>query len=276
VDAAGVEVFMDRAEFVDSHALKLVKSGRVVTAAHILVATGGHPSRDTGAAPGSEHCITSNEAFHLDKFPRRVFIAGGGYVAVEFAHIFHGLGAEVTLCYRGAKILRGFEDDMRDALTESMHKRGIRVLLDRLIAKVDRRGGELFVFTDKHEMLEVDQVMLAIGRLPNTAGLGLEKAGVRLGKRGRVEVDAYSRTNVDHIFAIGDVTDRLALTPVAIHEAMAFVKTVFENKPTPVDHHLVPTAVFSQPEIGTVGLTQTQALAGGHAIDVDKSSFKPL
>ncbi len=276
VDAAGVEVFMDRAEFVDSHALKLVKSGRVVTAAHILVATGGHPSRDTGAASGSEHCITSNEAFHLEKFPRRVFIAGGGYVAVEFAHIFHGLGAEVTLCYRGARILRGFEDDMRDALTESMHKRGIRVLLDRTIARIDKRGDALFVFTDKHEMLEVDQAMLAIGRAPNSAGLGLEKAGVRLGRRGRIEVDAFSRTAVDHISAIGDVTDRLALTPVAIHEAMAFVRTVFENTPTAVDHALVPTAVFSQPEIGTVGLSEAAALAQGHSIDVYKSSFRPL
>jgi glutathione reductase (NADPH) len=165
---------------------------------------------------------------------------------------------------------------MRDALTESMHKRGIRVLLDRTIAKVDKRGDELFVFTDKREMLEVDSVMLAIGRAPNTAGLGLEKACVRLGKRGRIEVDVFSRTAVDHIYAIGDVTDRLALTPVAIHEAMAFVKTVFENTPTPVDHSLVPTAVFSQPEIGTVGLAEHAALAQGHAIDVYKSSFRPL
>jgi glutathione reductase (NADPH) len=276
VVAAGVEIHMERVEFVDAHTLKLLKSNRTVTAEYILVATGGHPSRDTGGVPGTEHCITSNEAFNLEKFPRRVFIAGGGYIAVEFAHIFHGLGAEVTLCYRGSKILRGFEEDMRDALTEAMHKHGIRVLLDRTIAKIDKRGGELFVFTDKHEMMEFDEVMLAIGRVPNTTGLGLEKAGVRLGKRGQVEVDAYSKSNVDHIYAIGDVTDRLALTPVAIHEAMAFVKTVFEKMPTPVDHTLVPTAVFSQPEIGTVGLTEHQALAQGHAIDVFKSSFRPL
>jgi glutathione reductase (NADPH) len=276
VDRAGVEVFMERVTFEDSHTLRLARSGRTVTAAHILVATGGHPSRDTGGAPGSEHCITSNEAFQLEKFPRRIFIAGGGYIAVEFAHIFHGLGAEVTLCYRGAKILRGFEDDMRDAVTHATQKRGIRLLLDRVIHKVDRRADELFVFTDKHEMLEVDAVMLAIGRVPNTAGLGLEKAGVALGRRGRIEVDEYSRTNVDHIFAIGDVTDRMALTPVAIHEAMAFVKTEFGGTPTPVDHSFVPTAVFSQPEIGTVGLTEADALAKGHAIDVYKSSFRPL
>jgi len=276
VDAAGVEIFMERAEFVDSHTIKLLKSGKTVTAAHILIATGGHPSRDTGGAAGSEHCITSNEAFYLEKFPKRIFIAGGGYIAIEFAHIFHGLGAQVTLCYRGPKILRGFDEDMRDQVTEATTKRGIRLVLDRTIHKVDKRGGELFVFTDKHEMIEADECMLAIGRTPNTAGLGLEKAGVKTGKRGRVEVDAYSKTNVDHIYAIGDVTDRLALTPVAIHEAMAFVKTVFDKKPTPVDHSLVPTAVFSQPEIGTVGLTEHDALRNGHHIDVYKSLFKPL
>jgi len=165
---------------------------------------------------------------------------------------------------------------MRDCVTDAMRKRGIRVLLDRTIAKVDARAGEKFVFTDKHEMLEVDEVMLAIGRVPNTAGLGLEKAGVKLGKRGRVEVDVYSKTNVDHIYAVGDVTDRMALTPVAIHEAMAFVKTVFEKVPTPADHTLVPSAVFTRPEIGTVGLSEHQALEKGHAIDVYKSAFKPL
>ena len=276
VEKAGVEIFMERVEFADSHTLKLTKSGRTVTARHILVATGGRPSRDAVTKSGLEHCITSNEAFHLETFPKRIFIAGGGYIAVEFAHIFHGLGAEVTLCYRGTKILRGFDEDMRDALVESMHKRGIRVLLERNIARIDKNGGELFVFTDKHEMLETDAVMLAIGRVPNTDGLGLEKAGVRLGKRGEVAVDEFSRTNVDHIHAIGDVTDRVALTPVAIHEAMAFVKTVFDRVPTPVDHAYIPTAVFSQPEIGTVGLTEHAALARGHAIDVYKSSFRPL
>ena len=203
-------------------------------------------------------------------------IAGGGYIAVEFAHIFHGLGAEVTMLYRGPKILRGFDDDMRDALTESMNARGIRVVVDRVLKRIDKRAGEIFAFTDKDEMLETDDVMLAIGRLPNTTGMGLEKIGVKLGKRGRVEVDKYSRSNIEHIFAIGDVTDRMALTPVAIHEAMSFVKTVFESVPTPVDHTFVPTAVFSQPEIGTVGMTEHSALAHGHAIDVYKSSFRPL
>jgi glutathione reductase (NADPH) len=276
VKAAGVEIIMDRAVFEDEHTIRLVKENRTVTAKHILIATGGHPSRDTGGAPGAEHCITSNEAFYLEKFPRRIVIAGGGYIAVEFAHIFHGLGAEVTLFYRGPKILRGFDDDMRDALTDSMNARGIRVVVDRVLKRVDKRGGELFVFTDKDEMVEADDMMLAIGRVPNTTGMGLEKIGVKLGKRGRVEVDKYSRTNIEHIYAIGDVTDRMALTPVAIHEAISFVKTVFDGVPTPVDHTFVPTAVFSQPEIGTVGMTEDSALAHGYAIDVYKSSFRPL
>ncbi len=276
VKAAGVEIIMDRAVFEDEHTIRLVKENRTVTAKHILIATGGRPSRDTGGAPGAEHCITSNEAFYLEKFPRRIVIAGGGYIAVEFAHIFHGLGAEVTLLYRGPKILRGFDENMRDALTDSMSARGIRVVVDRVLKRIDKRDGEVFAFTDKDEMIETDDVMLAIGRVPNTADMGLNKIGLKLGKRGRVEVDKYSRTNIEHIYAIGDVTDRMALTPVAIHEAMSFVKTVFDGVPTPVDHTFVPTAVFSQPEIGTVGMTEHSALAHGHAIDVYKSSFRPL
>jgi glutathione reductase (NADPH) len=276
VTAAGVEIIDERVVFDDAHTLLLQKSGRRVTAEHILIATGGHPSRDTGGAPGAEHCITSNEAFHLEKFPRRIVIAGGGYIAVEFAHIFHGLGAEVTLVYRGPKILRGFDEDMRDALTHSMRARGIRVIVDRVFRHIDKRGDEVFVTTDKNELLEADEAMLAIGRVPNTAGLGLERAGVAVGKRGRVEVDAYSRTSVPHIYAVGDVTDRLALTPVAIHEAMNFVRTVFERVPTPADHENIPSAVFSQPEIATVGLSEEAALTRGFAIDVYKAQFRPL
>lgn len=277
VTAAGVEIFMERAEFVDPHTIHLKKSDRTVTAKHILVATGGRPSRDMGpGCIGAEHAITSNEAFYLEKFPKRIIIAGGGYIAVEFANIFHGLGADVALVYRGNKILRGFDEDMRDCLTAEMTKKGIRIHCHRVFKKLDRRDGTIFAVTDHNEMLEADQLMLAIGRIPNTDGLGLEKAGVALGKRGKVLVDEYSKTNVDHIYAIGDVTDRVALTPVAIHEAMCFVKTVYEGKPTPVDHEGIPTAVFSQPEIGTVGLTEEEALKRGHAIDVYKSTFKPL
>jgi glutathione reductase (NADPH) len=276
VGLAGAEIFMERAEFEDAHTIRLMKSDKRITAERFLIATGGYPSRDMGGAPGAEHCITSNEAFHLEKFPRRVVVAGGGYIAIEFAHIFHGLGAEVTLVYRGPKILRGFDEDMRDVLTQSSQKRGLRILTDRSFKRVEKNGDEEFAFTDKDEMLEADQVMLAIGRVPNTKGLGLEKIGVELGNRGQIKVDAFSRSNLPHVWAVGDVTDRIALTPVAIHEAMAFVKTVFDNDPTPADHSNVPTAVFSQPEIGSVGLTESKALAEGFAIDVYKSQFRPL
>jgi len=276
VSKAGVEIIMDRAELLDPHTIHLRKSGRKVTAKHILIATGGRPERTMGDTVGVEHCITSNEAFYLDHLPRRIIVVGGGYIAVEFANIFHGLGCEVTLVYRRDKILRGFDEDMRDALTDAMNRKGLRVVTNRNFKRIDKRGNEIFALTDHSEILEADAMMLAIGRVPNTDGLGLEKAGVEIGARGEVKVDKYSKTNVDHIYAIGDVTDRLQLTPVAIHEAMAFVKTVYEKKPTPVDHELVPTAVFSQPEIGTVGLTEADALAKGHAIDVYLSRFRPL
>jgi glutathione reductase (NADPH) len=276
VSKAGVEIIMDRAEFSDPHTIHLKKSNKKVTAERILIATGGRPSWDMGCAPGAENCITSKEAFHLETLPRRIVIGGGGYIAVEFAQIFQGLGSDVTLVYRGPKILRGFDEDMRDALTESMQARGIRVLVNRIFKRVDKRGGEVFAITDHDEMLEADQVMLAIGRVPNTDNMGLETAGVARRKRGAVAVDEYSQTNVEHIHAIGDVTDRLQLTPVAIHEAMAYVRTVFGGVPTPVDHELVPTAVFTTPEIGAVGLSEAQALEKGHAIDVYKSAFRPL
>ena len=276
VQKAGVEIMYDRAEFFDPHTIHLKKGDKTVTAEHILIATGGRPSHAFGEVPGAEHCITSNEAFYLETLPKRVIVNGGGYIAVEFANIFHGLGCDTTLVYRGDKILRGFDEDMRDCLTTEMGKRGIRIVTKRNFKKVDKRDGKIFAFTDHNEMLEADALMLAVGRIPNTDGLGLEKAGVETGKKGEVRVDQYSRTNVAHIYAIGDVTDRLQLTPVAIHEAMCFFRTVYENQPTPVDHKLVPTAVFSRPEIGTVGLTEEKALADGHAIDVYKSTFRPL
>lgn len=276
VTKAGVEIFQERAEFLDPHTVHLKKSGRKVTAERFLVATGGHPSHEADQIEGANHCITSNDAFYLEKLPRRIVIAGAGYIGVEFAHIFHGLGCDVTLVFRADKVLRGFDEDIRDCLTAEMHTNGIRCVAQRTIKRVDKKGEELFAFTDKDEIIEADQVMLALGRHPNTRGLGLDKAGVALGKKGEVKVDEYSKTNVDHIHAIGDVTDRLQLTPVAIHEAMCFVKTVYEGKPTPVDHHLVPTAVFSRPEIATVGLTEAKALEQGHAIDVYQSTFRPL
>jgi glutathione reductase (NADPH) len=279
VKAAGVEIFADCAVFEDPHTLRLLNADKIVTAERILVATGAWPTRDTGTdkpLSGRELCITSNEAFHLEKLPKRIVIAGGGYIAVEFAHIFHGLGSEVTLVYRGEKPLRGFDMDLRDALLASMQKRGIRVLLGCQFTAIGRRGDGLHAETTHDDVIEADQIMLAVGRQPNTMALHTGKAGIHLGRKGEILVDRFSATNVAHIHAIGDVTDRMALTPVAIHEAMCYVRTEFEKKPTPVDHHLVPTAVFTTPEIGTVGLSEEMALMRGHAIDVYRSTFRPL
>ncbi len=279
VEAAGVTIIGDRAVFDDPHTLRLINSGKTVTAKTILIATGNRPTREMGTThivPGGDLCITSNEAFHLEKLPRRILIAGGGYIALEFAHIFHGLGSEVSLVYRGEKPLRGFDEDLRDALMESMQRRNLNVLLGCEFTGIEKRGHCLHAETNKGATIECDQVMLAIGRAPNTAMLHVEKAGVDLGKRGEVVVDKFSRTSAQNIYAIGDVTDRIQLTPVAIHEAMCFVKTVFENNPTAPDHEHVPSAVFTTPEIATVGMSETKALGLGHAVDVYKSTFKPL
>jgi len=276
VKKAGVEIFYDRAELADANTVQLKKSGKTFRAETILIATGARPSTGPLDIPGVEYGITSNDAFYLKSLPRRVIVVGGGYIAVEFAHIFHGLGSDTTLVYRGDKVLRGFDEDMRDCLMAEMRRNGLRVLCNRNFKRIDKRDGQIFAFTDHNEIIEADQILLAIGRHPNTGGLGLQRAGVELGKGGEVKVDKYSRTNVPNIFAIGDVTNRLQLTPVAIHDAMCFVRTVFEAIPTPVDHHLVPTAVFSRPEIASVGLTEAKALESGHTVDVYKSTFRPL
>jgi glutathione reductase (NADPH) len=277
--AAGVKIFADRAVFEGPHSLRLLNEDRVVTAGKILIATGNRPTRELGTThliPGANLCITSNEAFHLGKLPRRILIAGGGYIAMEFAHIFHGLGSKVSVLYRGEKVLRGFDEDIRDALHESMVKNGLHVALGCEFTKIEKRGDCLHAETNKGDVIECDQIMLAIGRAPNTEMLHVEKAGVELGKRGEVVVDRFSKTSADHIYAIGDVTDRVQLTPVAIHEAMCFVKTAFDGIPTPADHENIPTAVFTTPEIGVVGMTEMTALGMGHSIDVYKSVFRPL
>jgi glutathione reductase (NADPH) len=279
VQAAGVTIFQDRAVFEDAHTVRLLNDDRRITADKILIATGNRPTRELGTThviPGGNLCITSNEAFHLEALPKRILIAGGGYIALEFAHIFHGLGSEVSLLYRGEKVLRGFDEDIRDALAVSMKAKGLHVALGCEFTKIEKRGNGLHAETNKGDTIECDQIMLAIGRAPNTEALHVEKAGVELGKRGEVVVDRYSRTSAENIYAIGDVTDRLQLTPVAIHEAMCFVKTVFENNPTPADHENIATAVFTTPEIGVVGMTEMKALGMGHAIDVYKSVFRPL
>jgi glutathione reductase (NADPH) len=279
VKAAGVTIFSDRAVFEDEHTLLLVNGQKRVTSDKILIATGNRPTREMGTShviPGGDLCITSNEAFHLDKLPKRILVAGGGYIALEFAHIFHGLGSHVSLVYRGEKPLRGFDNDMRDALCESMKARGLEVLLGCEFAKVEKRGNSLHAETNKGATIECDQILLAIGRQPNTDALHVDKAGVELGKKGEVVVDEYSRTSAPHIWAIGDVTNRLQLTPVAIHEAMCFVETAFKNNPTKPDHLHVPSAVFTTPELAVAGMSEEKALGLGHSVDVYRSSFRPL
>ena len=279
VKAAGVEIFADRVVFEDPHTLRLLNEDRTVTAEKILIATGNRPTRELGTShviPGGNLCITSNEAFHLEKLPKRILIAGGGYIALEFAHIFHGLGSDVSLIYRGEKVLRGFDDDIRDSVHASMQRRGMHVALGCEFTKIEQRGDTLHAETNKGDVFEADQIMLAIGRAPNTEMLHVAKAGVELGKRGEVKVDRFSKTSAEHIYAIGDVTDRMQLTPIAIHEAICFARTVFDGVPTAPEHHNVATAVFTTPEIGVVGMSEMQALGMGHAIDVYKATFHPL
>jgi glutathione reductase (NADPH) len=273
---AQAETIDSRVEFVDDHRVRILAEDRVVSAETILVATGGRPNPHE-ALPGHEHCISSNEAFHLPDLPRSIAIEGGGYIAIEFANIFHGLGAETTLIYRGREILSRFDMDLRRSLHEEMEKKGIRILCQTVALGVDKLpNGQRAVHLNDGNSLTVDQAMLALGRLPNTDNLGLEAAGVVTGKGGEIIVDDYSRTNVPNIYAIGDVTNRVQLTPVAIHEAMCFVDTVYRDKPTSPDHDTIATAVFSQPEIGTVGLSEDAASAEFEELEVYLARFRPM
>lgn len=276
LERTGVELFDSRAVLEGPNTVRLLANDRLISARYILIATGATPNVDP-ELPGGEHVITSNEAFHLPELPRRVVVAGGGYIAVEFAGIFNGLGAETTLIYRGDEILRGFDGDMRKALHEEMEKKGIRVLTNDTFAAIEKaEDGTLTGKTRKGEVLQADQILFAIGRRPNIAGLGLEKAGVAVTDAGAIQVGADSRTSVPSIYAVGDVTDRANLTPVAIREGHAFADTVFGNKPWTVDHSLIATAVFSQPELGTVGLSQEDALKRTGNLDIYKTSFRPM
>jgi glutathione reductase (NADPH) len=276
LEAAGVTLIAGRATLVDRHTVKVGE--RRCTAAHILIATGGRPVRP--AIPGSEHAITSDEAFQLPELPARVLIVGGGFVAVEFAGIFQGLGAEVTLAYRGEQILRGFDDDVRRHLHDELVRKGIDVRLQCQLAGIERRvdGSLLAALTTAGQagQFEADAVMFATGRSPATSGLGLEEAGVALDSRGAVSVDEYSTSRVPSIHAVGDVTNRLALTPVAIREGAALATTLFGGRRVAVDHHGVPHAVFSQPPVGTVGLSETAALAAFGKVEVYATTFRPL
>jgi glutathione reductase (NADPH) len=259
---AGTEVIHGRARLTDPHTVEV--AGRTITAAHILVATGGRARR-----PSSEW-ITSDEAFHLDTLPRRIAIMGGGYIAVEFAHIFAGLGSKVALIHRDTEVLRGFDPDIRKAVTGNLAAHGIDFIC---CTELVRRGNH--VIAGGRE-IDIDVAMAAIGRDPATAELGVVEAGVRLDERGAIVVDEWSRTSVGHIYAVGDVTGRVALTPVAIREGHAVADTLFGNRPTPVHHHLVPTAVFAQPPAAAIGLTEPGARANGHDVVVFRARFRPM
>ena len=268
----GITVIEDTAKLADAHTVEI--GGRNVTAQNILVATGAWPVKP--GIPGIEHAVTSNEAFELPALPKRILIVGGGYVAVEFAGIFHGLGSEVTLSYRGEQILRGFDDDVRRHLQEEMGKKGVRILLKSTVSSVARRADGTLEATVSGSKIECDAVMVATGRTPNTARLGLTEVGVKLDQAGGVVVDRFCRSSVANIYAVGDVTHRIALTPVAIREGAAVAMTLFGGVETPVDHEDVPSAVFSQPPVGTVGLTESKAVEKLGKVDIYKTTFRPL
>lgn len=273
---SGVDSFDQRAWIKDAHTVEL-DNGDTYTAKHILVATGGRPVRPE--LENAELGIVSDDIFHLETLPKSMLIVGGGYIACEFACILHGLGVEVTQYYRGEQILRGFDDEARELIASSMKERGIDLQVETDISALapagDDRDGPVRVTRKDGEEVEFDMVFFATGRRPNTDSMGLEEVGVKLGRSSEIEVDEYSQTAVPSIYAIGDVTDRVNLTPVAIREGMAFVETVFKGNPTPVDHALIPSAVFTQPELGTVGLTEGEAAKLG-AIDVYATSFRPM
>jgi glutathione reductase (NADPH) len=269
-----VALVKSRAVLEDAHTVRLA-TGASVRAKTILISTGAWPHMGP-SIPGLEHAISSNEAFHLPELPRRILVQGGGYIAVEFACIFAGLGSEVTLVYRGENILRGFDDDVREHLRNEMRNRGITVTCGHTVTEIQKAGEEFVTRLSDNSTTKSDKVMFAIGRHPNVSGFGLERLGIKISSHGGIEVDEFSRTSVSNIYAVGDVTNRVNLTPVAIREGHAFADTVFGGKPTPVDHTNVPTAVFSEPEIGVIGLTETQARERLAKFDVYKTTFRPM
>jgi glutathione reductase (NADPH) len=290
LEKAGVATHKTRAVLDGPNTVRLLAENRTVTAERILIATGGWPTLADGAGiEGLEHAITSNEAFHLKEQPRRVVIYGGGYIALEFAGIFAGLGSEVSVVYRGERVLRGFDEDIRLALSEEYTRRGIKLLTGRTITRLAKTAVGIDVTLSDGTVVAADAAMFATGRAPNVEGLALDKAGVELGRDGGIKVDRQSRTSADGIYAVGDVTHRFNLTPVAIREGHAFADSVFGKQSWQTSYDMIPTAVFSTPEIGTVGLTETQArdpawiaehhpsLAGvGGDIDIYKAQFRPM
>ena len=272
--AAGVETLDSRAVLEGPNRVRLLATGETIEAAHILVATGGTPFRP--AIAGAELAITSNEIFDLDTLPDEMLIEGGGFIALEFACLLQRLGVRVTVVYRGEQVLRGFDDDVREHLAEAMTKAGIDVLVRTEMKAIRREGGHLVADLSDGTSRRAGQVMLATGRIPATAGIGLEEAGVKLGPRGAIQVGPDSHSSVDSIWAVGDVTDRMALTPVAIREGHAFADTVFGNKPWTCDHENVPAAVFSTPEIGVVGLTEAAARGRHGELRIYRTAFRPM
>ncbi len=276
LDTNGATMFDTRAVVEGPNSIRLLKLDKVVSAHRILIATGGTP-RHAAHISGGELCITSNEIFHLERQPESIIIDGAGYIGVEFACILAGLGTKVTMVVRGEEILRGFDDDIRTTLSADMRRRGIEILTHtqiRSVVAID--GDKRSALLSDGRTITANHVMQAVGREPNTKGLGLEKAGVALGLDGTVMVDEFSRTNVPHILAVGDVTNRVQLTPVAIHEAMCLIETEFRGNPTSPDHDLIPTAVFSQPEIGTIGLNEAQAARSYDKVSVFLARFRPM
>lgn len=269
-----VEVFADRATLAGENQVQLQNSGETLGAKKILIATGGGPFMPE--IPGIEHAITSNEAFDLPHLPKRALVVGGGFIAVEFASIFNGLGVDTVLSYRGAQILRGFDDHLREGLAEEMEHHGIQMCVGIQPLAITKTSDGLVVTSSDETEETFDQVLYATGRAPNTQGLGLEDLGIEMGRKGEIKVNAYSQTNIPSIYAVGDVTNRANLTPVAIREGAAFAETEFNDNPTTVDHSIIPTAVFSTPEIGTVGLTEAEAAAQYEEINVYVARFKPM
>jgi glutathione reductase (NADPH) len=269
---AGAELITGRARLLDAHTVTV--GDRRWTADRILIATGGWPY--VPDFPGREHAITSNEVFHLERLPRRAVLVGGGYIAVEFAGIFRGLGVETTQIYRGGLFLRGFDDECRAFLASEVRKRGIDLRFNTGVREITRNAAGLRVVLDSGEALGADLVLYATGRAPNTVGLGLEAAGVRVRDGGAIEVNADLQTSVPHIYANGDVTDRVNLTPVATAEGTALARTLFGGQPSRVDYDGIPSCIFSQPSLATVGLTEQAARAAGRDILVFRTAFTPM
>ncbi|KPH80696.1 glutathione-disulfide reductase [Bosea vaviloviae] len=276
LDGAGVAIREERATVVDANTVRLSKSGETIRARHILVATGGWPAFDP-PIPGGDLGISSNEIFHLPTLPKRMLVVGGGYIALEFASLFVRLGVEVTVLHRGDNILRGFDEDIRTRLRDALERAGIHFRLGCTVERIELLAdGSRRAHCAKGAPIDADVVLVATGRRPKTVGLGLAEAGVELGPLGEVVVDANSASNVPSIHAVGDVTNRISLTPVAIREGHAFADTVFGGKPWQMNHATVASAVFTTPEIGTVGLSEVQAASTGHELRIFESAFRPM